>query len=149
MVRILLDDEPRTLVDLPKVVSRIEEGYRADGEGDVVPLPRTRTDTRGTTLAWMGAAVPKAGVLAFRSYLCGSDGHDRGRQIVALYGHEEMELRADDRHQRAQRKQSPFDRDRGEKGGTNPSKVRDISDGLRAGVRRLVGDRTVRHWRSP
>ena len=94
MVRILLDDELRALVDLPKVVSRIEEGYRADGEGDVVPLPRTRTDTRGTTLAWMGAAIPKAGVLAFRSYLYAADGYDRGHQVVALYGHEEMELRA-------------------------------------------------------
>ena len=94
MTRILLDDELRTLVDLPKVVSRIEEGYRADGEGEVVPLPRTRTDTRGTTLAWMGAAIPKAGVLAFRSYLYDSVGRDRGHQIVALYGHETMELRA-------------------------------------------------------
>ena len=94
MVRILRDDELRALIDLPKVVSRIEEGYRADSEGQVVPLPRTRTDTRGTVLAWMGAAMPAAGLLAFRSYLYGSDGHDRGHQVVALYGHKEMELRA-------------------------------------------------------
>ena len=94
MVRILRDDELRDLIDIPKVVSRIEEGYRADSEGQVVPLPRTRTDTHGTVLAWMGAAMPTAGLLAFRSYLYGSDGHDRGHQVVALYGHKEMELRA-------------------------------------------------------
>lgn len=94
MVRIIRDDELRGLIDLPQIVSRIEEGFRADGEGDVVLLPRTRTDTRGTTLAWMGAAIPKAGVLAFRSYLYGSDGRDRGHQVVALYGHPGMELRA-------------------------------------------------------
>ncbi len=94
MVRILLDDELRDLLDLPKVVARIEEGYRADSEGKVVPLPRTRTETRGTTLAWMGAAIPSADRLAFRSYLYDSGGRDRGHQIVALYGHKEMELRA-------------------------------------------------------
>ena len=94
MVRILLDSEVRPLIDLPKVVSRIEEGYRADAEGHVVPLPRTRTDTRGTTLAWMGAAIPPAGLLAYRSYLYDSDGRDLGHQVVALYGHKEMDLRA-------------------------------------------------------
>ncbi len=94
MTRILVDDELRDLIDLPRVVSRIEQGYQADGRGQVVPLPRTRTDTQGTTLAWMGAAIPTSGLLAFRSYLYGSDGHDRGDQLVALYGHKEMELRA-------------------------------------------------------
>ena len=94
MVRILRDEEHRDLVDVPGVVSRIEEGYRADGEGGVVPLPRTRTDTRGTTLAWMGAAIPTAGLLAFRAYLYRSDGYDRGQQVVALYGHRDMDLRA-------------------------------------------------------
>jgi alanine dehydrogenase len=94
MVRILRDDELRDLVDIPRVVSRIEEGYRADSEGGVVPLPRTRTDTQGTTLAWMGAAMPAAGLMAFRSYLYRSDGYDRGHQIVALYGHRDMDLRA-------------------------------------------------------
>ena len=94
MVRILRDDELRDLIDLPKLVSRIEEGYRADSEDQVVALPRTRPDTRGPGLAWMGAAMPAAGLLAFRSYLYGSDGHDRGHQVVALYGHKEMELRA-------------------------------------------------------
>jgi len=94
MVRIFRDDDLRSLIDIPGVVSRIEEGYRADGEGNVVPLPRTRTDTRGTTLAWMGAAIPSANLLAFRSYLYRSDGSDRGHQVVALYGHSDMELRA-------------------------------------------------------
>ncbi len=94
MVRILLDRELRDLLDLPKVVARIEEGYQADSEGKVVPLPRTRTETRGTTLAWMGAAIPSADLLVFRSYLYDSDGQDRGHQVVALYGHKEMELRA-------------------------------------------------------
>ena len=94
MVRILLDSELRDLVDIPRVVSRIEEGYRADREGGVVPLPRTRTDTRGTTLAWMGAAMPAPGLLAYRSYLYRSDGYDRGHHVVALYGHRDMDLRA-------------------------------------------------------
>jgi alanine dehydrogenase len=94
MVRILRDDELRGILDLPKVVHRIEEGYRADSEGQVVILPRTRTDTGGTTLAWMGAAMPSAGLLAFRSYLYRSDGADRGHQVVALYDYAEMELRA-------------------------------------------------------
>ena len=94
MVRILLDNDLRDLIDIPRVVSRIEEGYRADSDGQVVPLPRTRTDTRGTTLAWMGAAIPAAGLLAFRSYLYDSGGYDRGHQVVALYGHKEMDLRA-------------------------------------------------------
>lgn len=94
MVRIFRDDDLRTIVDIPKVVSRIEEGYRADSEGQVVPLPRTRTETRGTTVAWMGAAIPPTGLLAFRSYLYRSDGYDRGQQVVALYSHSDMELRA-------------------------------------------------------
>ena len=94
MVRVLLDKELREIIDLSKVVSAIEGGYRADGEGGVVPLPRTRTDTRGTTLAWMGAAIPKSNLLAFRSYLYDSGGHDRGHHVVALYGHKEMDLRA-------------------------------------------------------
>jgi alanine dehydrogenase len=94
MVRILRDDELRDLIDIPRVVSRIEDGYRADNEGGVGHFPRTRTDSHGTTLAWMGAAIPSAGLVAFRAYLYRSDGYDRGHQLVALYGHEDMELRA-------------------------------------------------------
>lgn len=94
MVRILRDRDIRELVDLPAVVSRLEQGYVADARGDVVPFPRSRIDARGTTLAWLGAAIPAQNLLAFRSYLYRSDGYDRGEQVVALYGHSEMELRA-------------------------------------------------------
>jgi len=94
MVRVFHDDELRDHIDIPKLVARIEEGYQADSAGEVVPFPRTRTDTRGTTLAWMGAAIPPADLLGFRSYLYRSDGFDRGHQVVALYGHRDMELRA-------------------------------------------------------
>lgn len=94
MVRIIRDDEIRDLMEIPRIVSRIEDGYRADGRGDVVPFPRSRTEARGTTLAFLGASVPSEGLLAFRSYLYNSEGGDRGHQVVALYGHAEMELRA-------------------------------------------------------
>ncbi len=94
MALVLQDHELRKLLDLPKIVARLEEGYRADSRGDVVPFPRSRVDARGTTLAWLGAAIPSANLLAFRSYLYRSDGYDRGEQIVALYTHSEMELRA-------------------------------------------------------
>jgi ornithine cyclodeaminase/alanine dehydrogenase-like protein (mu-crystallin family) len=94
MVRILRDDELRDRLDLARVVSSVEEGYRADARTEVVTLPRTRTDARGTTLAWLGAAIPTLDLLGFRSYLYRSDGADLGHQVVALYGHSGMELRA-------------------------------------------------------
>jgi alanine dehydrogenase len=94
MVRCLRDADLRDLVDIPKVVSRLEEGYRADASGSVVTFPRRRAEVGGTTFAWLGAAVPSEDVLAYRSYLYGSDGEDRGHQVVALYGHSGMELRA-------------------------------------------------------
>lgn len=94
MVRVIRDEEIREVIALPQVVSRIEDGYRADGRGDVVPFPRNRIDARGTTLAFLGAAMPSEGLLAFRSYLYNSEGADRGHQVVALYGQADMELRA-------------------------------------------------------
>jgi alanine dehydrogenase len=94
MVRLVRDEEIRPALDLPSIVARVEMGYLADGRGEVVPFPRSRIDARGTTLAWLGAALPSEGVLGYRSYLYASDGRDRGDQVVALYGHQEMELRA-------------------------------------------------------
>jgi ornithine cyclodeaminase/alanine dehydrogenase-like protein (mu-crystallin family) len=72
----------------------MESGYRADARGEVVPVPRTRTDARGVTLAWMGAALPNLDLLGYRSYLYNSAGMDRGEQVVALYRYSTMELKA-------------------------------------------------------
>jgi ornithine cyclodeaminase/alanine dehydrogenase-like protein (mu-crystallin family) len=94
MVRIIRDDEVRAELDLPALVAAIEDGYRADARGEIVPFPRSRIEARGTTLAWLGAALPEADLLGFRSYLYGSGGGDRGHQVVALYRHGSMELRA-------------------------------------------------------
>lgn len=94
MVRLLRDAEIRDRIDLPRVVARLEAGYRADAEGEVVPFPRGRYDAGGTMFAWLGAAIRSQDLLGFRSYLYRSDGYDRGEQLVALYGRREMELRA-------------------------------------------------------
>jgi alanine dehydrogenase len=94
MVRILRDEELRRVLDLRRVVARIEDGYRSDARGDIVILPRSRVDTRGTCLAWLGAAVPGQDLLGFRSYLYGANGEDSGQQVVALYAHGSMALRA-------------------------------------------------------
>lgn len=51
-------------------------------------------EARETTLAWLGAALLPEDLLGYRSYLYRSDGLDRGHQVVALYGHSEMDLRA-------------------------------------------------------
>jgi alanine dehydrogenase len=94
MVRLIRDEEIRDQLDLAGIVTAMEEGYRADARGEVVPFPRSRIRARETTLAWLGAALPVADLLGFRSYLYGSDGGDRGHQVVALYRHASMELRA-------------------------------------------------------
>lgn len=94
MVRILRDAELRALLDIPRVVARIEAGYHTDARGEVVAFPRSRIEARGVALAWLGAGIPSDGVVGFRSYVYRSDGYDRGEQIVALYGYPTMELRA-------------------------------------------------------
>ncbi|HEX9340704.1 MAG TPA: hypothetical protein VF992_05980 [Thermoplasmata archaeon] len=94
MARLYRDADLGPIVDRRKAVEVMEEGYRADARGEVVPFPRTRTDARGVTLAWMGAAIPAFDLLGFRSYLYDSKGVDRGDQVVALYRYLTMELKA-------------------------------------------------------
>jgi ornithine cyclodeaminase/alanine dehydrogenase-like protein (mu-crystallin family) len=94
MVRIICDHEIRPVIDIPQIVARIEAGYRSDGRGEVVPFPRSRIEARGTTLAWLGASIPPEDLLGFRSYLYGATGSDVGHQVVALYTHGSMKLRA-------------------------------------------------------
>ena len=94
MVRILRDADLRDLVDVPQAVACMERGYRADASGGVIPFPRSRFDARDVSLAWLGAAIPSEGVLGFRTYLHGADGGDRGEQVVTLYGHPDMRVRA-------------------------------------------------------
>jgi alanine dehydrogenase len=94
VVRILRDVDLQELVDLPKVVARIEAGYAADASGDVVPFPRSRFDAKGVSLAWQGAAIPSQDLLGYRSYVYNAEGYDRGDQVVALYGYSGMEVRA-------------------------------------------------------
>jgi ornithine cyclodeaminase/alanine dehydrogenase-like protein (mu-crystallin family) len=91
---VIRDHDVRDQIDLPRLVSRIEEGDRADAAGGVVTFPRQRREAQGTTLAWLGAALPSLDLLAFRSYVYGADGADRGHQVAALYGHSDMGLRA-------------------------------------------------------
>jgi ornithine cyclodeaminase/alanine dehydrogenase-like protein (mu-crystallin family) len=93
-VRILRDLDLQGLVDIPKVVERIEAGYRADARGDVVPFPRSRVDARGVSLAWQGAAIPSQDLFGYRSYAYNAEGYDRGEQVVALYGYTSMDVRA-------------------------------------------------------
>lgn len=81
------------MVDRRRVVDLMTAGYLADARGDVCPLPRSRTPVRDVTVAWMGAAIPSADVLGFRSYLYDQNGTDRGNQIVALYRYSTMELK--------------------------------------------------------
>lgn len=94
MARILRDDDLRDLVSLPEAVACMEEGYRADARGEVVLLPRTRLESEKVSLASLGASVPSKGVLGYRTYLIGSEGGDRGHQLVAVYGHPDMTIRA-------------------------------------------------------
>ncbi|NNN18182.1 MAG: hypothetical protein HKL79_07470 [Thermoplasmata archaeon] len=93
-MRILRDLDLQELVDIPKVVARIEAGYRADARGDVVPFPRSRFDARGVFLAWQGAAIPSEDLLGYRSYAYNAEGYDRGEQVVTLYGYSSMDVRA-------------------------------------------------------
>lgn len=92
-MRILNDAEVACLMDRRQTVELMEEGYRADARGEVFPFPRSRTEAKDVTLAWMGAAIPSADVLGFRSYLYNTEGADRGDQIVALYRYSTMELK--------------------------------------------------------
>lgn len=94
MTRILRDSDIRSIVDFPEAVNRMEEGYELDARGDVVAFPRSRLAAGSASLAWLGAAIPSAGVLGFRSYLHSTGGQDRGEQMVTLYGLPDMELRA-------------------------------------------------------
>lgn len=94
MVRILTDDDLRDLGAMPEVVTTLEEGYRADGRGELAVLPRRRADLGGRGTAWQGAAVPARDLLGFRAYVYRPDGYDRKQQLVALYRLSTMELRA-------------------------------------------------------
>ncbi len=94
MTRILDDLEIRRIMNRRSTVERMEKGYEADARGEVVPFPRNRTDARGVTLTWMGAAIPSLDLLGFRSYLYDAAGSDRGHQIVGLYRYSTMELKA-------------------------------------------------------
>ncbi len=94
MARILCDADLRDLVDIPSAVACMEEGYRADARGEIDPFPRSRYDARGVSVAVLGAAIARQGVLGLRSYLHGADGSDRGEQVVTLYSHPDMAVRA-------------------------------------------------------
>lgn len=93
-MRILKDADLQDLIDIPKVVERIEAGYRADAAGEVTLFPRTRYDSGQVFLAWQGAAMPSLDLLGYRSYAYNSEGYDRGEQVVVLYGHSTMDVRA-------------------------------------------------------
>lgn len=92
-MRILRDAEVARLMDRRRTVELMAGGYSADARGEVFPLPRSRTQAHDVAVAWMGAAIPSADVLGFRSYLYNKEGTDRGDQIVALYRHSTMELK--------------------------------------------------------
>lgn len=94
MVRLLRDGEIRGLVNIPDAVACLEGGYRADARGEVVLFPRNRFESEKVSIAYLGAAVPSEGVLGFRTYLHGSNGGDRGHQIVVLYGYPDMTIQA-------------------------------------------------------
>jgi len=93
-LRVVTDADLQGRFDLRSVVERIEAGYRADARGEIVHFPRARFDARATFLAWQGAALPPQDLLGYRSYAYNSEGYDRGDQVVVLYGHSEMEIRA-------------------------------------------------------
>ena len=93
-MRVFRDEDLRPLIDLPRVVSCVEDGYRMDARGEVTILPRFRADASGLGVAWLGAAIPSRGVYGFRTYVYRPDGYDRREQLVALYDHSSMELRA-------------------------------------------------------
>ena len=92
-MRILNDAEVTRLMDRRRTVELMVDGYLADARGEIYPLPRSRTQVQDVTVAWMGAAIPSADVLGYRSYLYNREGADRGDQIVALYRHSTMELK--------------------------------------------------------
>ncbi len=93
MLRILKDDDLRDLVDMPEVVTTIEEGFLADARGEVSLLPRRRADVGGRGTAWQGAAVPARDLLGFRAYVYRPDGYDRRQQLIAIYRLSTMEMR--------------------------------------------------------
>lgn len=93
-MRVLRDEELRPTLDLPGIVSCIEEGYRLDARGEVTTLPRFRADAAGLGVAWLGAAIPSRNAFGFRTYVYRPDGYDRREQLVALYDHSSMQLRA-------------------------------------------------------
>jgi alanine dehydrogenase len=93
-VRILRDLDIQESIDVAKVVKRIEDGYRADARGEVVPFPRVRLDAAAVSMAWLGAAITSMDVLGYRSYVYNSEGYDRGEQVVVLYGCKNMDVRA-------------------------------------------------------
>lgn len=93
-MRILDDTQVASLMDRRRTVELMLDGFRSDARGEVYPLPRSRTEVHDVTVAWMGAAIPANDVLGFRSYLYNKEGADRGDQVVALYRHSTMELKA-------------------------------------------------------
>jgi alanine dehydrogenase len=93
-VRILRDLDIQESIDIAKVVERIEEGYRADARGEVVPFPRARLDAGAVSMAWLGGAITSMDLLGYRSYVYNSEGYDRGEQVVVLYGYKNMDVRA-------------------------------------------------------
>ena len=93
-VRILRDIDIQESIDIAKVVERIEDGYRADARGEIVPFPRVRLDAGAVSMAWLGAAIESMDLLGYRSYVYNSEGYDRGEQVVVLYGHKNMDVRA-------------------------------------------------------
>jgi alanine dehydrogenase len=94
MTRILRDADLEGLIDLPQIVARMEDGYRADARGEVTLFPRRRVEAAGVSVAWLGAVVPSEDILGYRSYLHGAEVGDRGEQVVTLYRHSDMALRA-------------------------------------------------------
>ena len=93
-MRVLRDVDLQDLLVIPEIVGCVERGYRADGRGEVVSFPRSRLDARGVFLAWLGAAIPSQDLLGYRSYAYNAEGYDRGEQVVVLYGHSRMDVRA-------------------------------------------------------
>jgi ornithine cyclodeaminase/alanine dehydrogenase-like protein (mu-crystallin family) len=91
--RIFHDEAIDVTVDRRRAVARMEEGFRLSAEGAVTLFPHVRYDGRGITLVQLGASIPSADVLGFRSFVFDPKGFDIGQQVVALYRHSTMELR--------------------------------------------------------
>ncbi len=94
MTRILGDADVERLMDRRAAVEILEAGFQADARGEISLYPRIRWDAAGVSVAWLAATLPRQDLLGFRAYLAGGDGSDRGEQVVALYRHSTMELRA-------------------------------------------------------